>query len=102
MELDMAGGKCCGAMEPSMGLVSHIKFPNRVALTAKKIQPDCYDIISDNEFYYTLGDKYFGQWENGYQEGLGTFYSQTGVYVGDWSCGLQNGKAHVFLNNGNK
>jgi hypothetical protein len=33
--------------------------------------------------------------------GIGTLYSQTGVYVGHWSGGLQNGRGKSFFNNGN-
>ena len=34
--------------------------------------------------------------------GIGTLYSQTGVYVGQWSGGLQNGPGKSFFKNGNK
>jgi hypothetical protein len=33
--------------------------------------------------------------------GIGTLYSQTGVYVGQWSGGIQNGLGKSFFNNGN-
>ena len=33
---------------------------------------------------------------------MGTFYSQTGVYVGEWVGGLQEGQATALYNNGNK
>ena len=34
--------------------------------------------------------------------GIGTLYSQTGIYVGQWSGGLQNGSGKSFFKNGNK
>ena len=42
-----------------------------------------------NIFYYSLGDKYLGQWRQGLQTGVGTLITQTGVYVGHWEEGLQ-------------
>ena len=43
----------------------------------------------ENQFYYSEGDRYLGEWRGGIQEGLGTLHSQTGVYVGQWRGGLQ-------------
>jgi hypothetical protein len=34
--------------------------------------------------------------------GLGTFYSQTGVYIGSWVEGIQEGNGTALYNNGNK
>ena len=34
--------------------------------------------------------------------GIGTLYSQTGVYFGQWSGGIQSGFGKSFFNNGNK
>ena len=34
--------------------------------------------------------------------GIGTFFSQTGTYVGEWRYGLQNGNGTALYNNGNK
>ena len=65
------------------------------------------------EFYYSLGDRYLGEWRRGLQHGLGTLLSRcqagpeatiprTGVYVGGWSGGLQHGQGTASYNNGNK
>ena len=43
----------------------------------------------DNIFYYSLGDKYLGEWRQGLQAGVGTLVTQTGLYVGHWEEGLQ-------------
>ncbi|XP_023331834.1 phosphatidylinositol 4-phosphate 5-kinase 5 [Eurytemora carolleeae] len=57
---------------------------------------------TENEFYYTEGDKYLGQWKQNLQQGLGSLYSRTGVYVGEWIKGLQEGNGTALYNNGNK
>ena len=54
-----------------------------------------------NIFYYSRGDRYFGQWEADRQSGLGTLVSQTGVYVGEWEEGVQSGEGTARYNNGN-
>ena len=53
-------------------------------------------------FYYTEGDRYLGEWVEGRQNGIGTFFSRTGVYVGEWRDGLQTGNGTAIYNNGNK
>ena len=45
----------------------------------------------DNIFYYSLGDRYLGEWHQGLQAGVGTLVTQTGLYVGLWEDGLQVG-----------
>ena len=55
-----------------------------------------------DQFYYSRGDRYLGQWEAGRQHGLGTLFSQTGVYVGAWRDGLQSGNGSAIYNNGNR
>ena len=54
-----------------------------------------------NIFYYSAGDRYFGQWRAGRQDGLGTLLSQTGLYVGEWEDGVQSGRGTAVYNNGN-
>ena len=65
----------------------------------------------EREFYYSLGDRYLGEWRAGRQHGLGTLLSRcavprhlprTGVYVGGWRGGLQHGQGTAIYNNGNK
>lgn len=53
-------------------------------------------------FYYSVGDRYLGEWVEGQQDGIGTFFSRTGVYVGEWRQGLQTGNGTAIYNNGNK
>ena len=33
--------------------------------------------------------------------GIGSFESQTGIYIGEWKQGLQNGNGTALFNNGN-
>ena len=49
----------------------------------------------DDIFYYSLGDKYLGQWHQGIQAGVGTLITQTGLYVGLWEEGLQVGFFYI-------
>ena len=52
----------------------------------------------DNIFYYSLGDRYLGEWLQGLQAGVGTLVTQTGLYVGYWEDGLQVGFFLTFHN----
>ena len=39
-------------------------------------------------YHYASGSKYDGQWGNGLQEGIGTFYNSRGLkYIGKWLKG---------------
>ena len=35
-------------------------------------------------------------------QGIGSFESQTGIYIGEWKRGLQNGNGTAIYNNGNR
>ena len=37
-----------------------------------------------------------------FNTGIGTFESQTGIYIGEWRQGLQNGNGTALYNNGNR
>jgi hypothetical protein len=50
---------------------------------------------------FSNGDKYFGQYENGYRHGFGTYLSKNGEkYVGEFKYGQPNGNGALTYPNG--